>query len=187
MAKTKKKQIKKVLKKTVTTKKSLKKEVTKKTKKNVTKKAEITPLKKQLQNIIKRKRAKKKGFLIADIKYFKNLILEKKKEVLNDIETQRETIIDPMTGEYRQGMSSYSVHMEHGSDAMEREKAFLLIAREARFLENLNSALERIKNKKYGWCKDCHNLIQKKRLEAVPHAQLCTECKNKRGGTPFEA
>ena len=147
-AKTKKKQIKKVLKKTVTTKKSLKKEVTKKTKKNVTKKAEITPLKKQLQNIIKRKRAKKKGFLIADIKYFKNLILEKKKEVLNDIETQRETIIDPMTGEYRQGMSSYSVHMEHGSDAMEREKAFLLIAREARFLENLNSALERIKNKK---------------------------------------
>ena len=74
-AKTKKKQIKKVLKKTVTTKKSLKKEVTKKTKKNVTKKAEITPLKKQLQNIIKRKRAKKKGFLIADIKYFKNFIM----------------------------------------------------------------------------------------------------------------
>ncbi|MBS4029265.1 MAG: TraR/DksA C4-type zinc finger protein [Ignavibacteriales bacterium] len=130
---------------------------------------------------------KKNGYSKTDLKYFKKLILEKRAEVREDLQRQRENVIDPMTGEYHQESSLYSLHMEHGTDSMEREKAFLLVAREARFLENLNDALARIELDNYGWCKDCGKLINKWRLEAVPHAQLCADCKNKRGGTPQES
>jgi RNA polymerase-binding protein DksA len=112
------------------------------------------------------------------------MILEKKQETLEDFQTQRESIIDPLTGEYIRESSSYSMHMEFGTDAMEREKNFLLAAREVRFLGDLDEALRRIEKGIFGWCKDCGKLIEKKRLEAVPHATLCVSCKNKRGGTP---
>ena len=180
-------------KKTAPQKTAAKKKVTKKPVKQALAKKRVTGAKKVTRIApakaapVKATGGKKKGYLVADLNYFRKIIEEKRKEVLEEIETQRDTLIDPMTGEYRQDTSSYSLHMEHGTDSMEREKAYLLVAREARFLENLNAALQRIKNKKYGWCKDCGNLIEKRRLEAVPHAQLCAACKNKRGGTPQEA
>lgn len=130
---------------------------------------------------------RKGNYSKKDLKFFKEIILEKKQEVLEDIERERDTVIDPTTGEYMQGSSLYSLHMEHGTDSMEREKAFLMVSREAKFLNNLNEALNRIEHGNYGWCKDCGNLIEKKRLEAVPHAQLCADCKKRRGGTPHES
>ncbi|MBM4165726.1 MAG: TraR/DksA family transcriptional regulator [Ignavibacteria bacterium] len=128
---------------------------------------------------------RKGSYSKKDLKFFKEVILEKKQEVLEDIERERDTVIDPTTGEYMQGSSLYSLHMEHGTDSMEREKAFLMVSREAKFLNNLNEALNRIERGNYGWCKVCGNLIEKKRLEAVPHAQMCTDCKNHSSGTPL--
>jgi DnaK suppressor protein len=42
----------------------------------------------------------------------------------------------------------------------------------------LNSALIRIINKTYGICRVTGKLINKKRLELVPHATLSIEAKN---------
>jgi RNA polymerase-binding protein DksA len=160
-------------------------------KKKVTKKA---ALKVKSKKAIKQKKLREqedipvvkrgKGFSKSELNTFKKMIVEKKKETLEDFQIQRESIIDPMTGEYTRESSSYSMHMEFGTDAMEREKNFLLAAREVRFLGDLDEALRRIDKGIFGWCKDCGKLIEKKRLEAVPHATLCVSCKNTRGGTP---
>ena len=40
--------------------------------------------------------------------------------------------------------STYSTHMEQGTDAMEREKMFLFASREGKFLNHLEDALKRI-------------------------------------------
>ncbi len=180
-----------VVKKTAPASRSIssKKSTMNSSKKKITKKVIMKPKKgakkekvQPQEDIVVKKRGK--GFSKSELNIFKKMILEKKKETLEDFQTQRESIIDPMTGEYTRESSSYSMHMEFGTDAMEREKNFLLAAREVRFLGDLDEALRRIEKGIFGWCKDCGKLIEKKRLEAVPHATLCVSCKNTRGGTP---
>jgi RNA polymerase-binding protein DksA len=67
---------------------------------------------------------------------------------------------------------------DQGTDAQEREKAFLIAHREGRYLDHLDRALERIQKGTYGFCMECGKLISRPRLEAVPHARLCIECKS---------
>ena len=79
-------------------------------------------------------------------------------------------------------LSSYSFHMaDQGTDAMEREKAFLMASKEGRFLWHLNQALRRLYTtpEKYGKCENCGGDISVDRLDALPHARLCINCKEK--------
>jgi len=124
---------------------------------------------------------KKVGYGARDLEHFKEIILEKKKEILEELETLRDSMMDAATGEYSVENSTYSLHMEQGTDAMEREKTFLFASREGKFLNYLEDALKRIEKGEYGRCVDCGKLIEKERLEAVPHAQLCVQCKLRRG------
>jgi DnaK suppressor protein len=121
------------------------------------------------------------GYSKSDLERFKKIIMEKRQEILEELETLRGRIMDTMTGEYQVENSAYSLHMEQGTDTMEREKTFLFASREGKFLNYLDDALKRIEQGTYGFCTDCGKLIDKERLEAVPHAQQCVECKLKRG------
>jgi RNA polymerase-binding transcription factor DksA len=113
-----------------------------------------------------------------DLRHFKGLILEKKKEAMEELETLKESMMDVTTGEYVSESSTYSLHMEQGTDAMEREKTFLFASRGSKFVNQLDDALERIENDTYGICRVCQLLVPKERLEAVPTAQTCAEYKN---------
>ncbi len=123
----------------------------------------------------------RKGYSKADLAHFKAIILEKRKEILEELETLKASMMDVTTGEYVTENSTYSLHMEQGTDTMEREKTFLFASREGKFLNYLDDALKRIEKGEYGFCIDCGTLIDRERLEAVPHAQLCIKCKLKRG------
>lgn len=125
-----------------------------------------------------------KKYSAKELEYFKQLILEKKKETLEELETLKESMMDVTTGEYVSESSSYSMHMEQGTDAMEREKTFLFASRGSKFLNQLDDALQRIEEGTYGVCRVCSLLIPKERLEAVPTAQTCAEYKNT--GIPCE-
>jgi RNA polymerase-binding protein DksA len=124
---------------------------------------------------------KVKGYGVRDLAHFKGIILEKRKEILEELQILKESMMDVTTGEYANENSTYSMHMEQGTDAMEREKTFLFASREGKFLNYLEDALKRIEKGTYGFCTDCGKLIEKERLEAVPHAQLCIRCKVKKG------
>lgn len=79
-------------------------------------------------------------------------------------------------------LSSYSFHMaDQGTDAMEREKAFLMASKEGRFLWHLNQALRRLYQnpETFGTCESCGTAIAYERLDALPHARLCIACKAK--------
>jgi len=121
------------------------------------------------------------GYSKTELERFRKIIMEKRGEILEELETLRGRIMDTMTGEYQAENSAYSLHMEQGTDTMEREKTFLFASREGKFLNYLDDALKRIEQGTYGYCTDCGKLIDKERLEAVPHAQQCVECKLKRG------
>ena len=124
----------------------------------------------------------KKGYGKRDLEHFKTIILEKRKEILEELESLKSTMMDVTTGQYEIENSTYSSHMEQGTDAMEREKTFLFASREGKFLNYLDDALKRIENGTYGFCTECGTLMDKERLEAVPHAHQCIDCKTKIGG-----
>lgn len=79
-------------------------------------------------------------------------------------------------------LSSYSFHMaDQGTDAMEREKEFLFASKEGRYLWHVNEALRRLYGEPatFGQCHECHQPISFERLDALPHARLCIDCKAK--------
>jgi RNA polymerase-binding protein DksA len=123
----------------------------------------------------------RKGYGKSDLDHFRQIILDKRKEILEELESLKSSMMDVTTGEYVTENSTYSLHMEQGTDAMEREKTFLFASREGKFLNYLDDALKRIDTGNYGFCTECGTLIDKARLEAVPHAQQCVKCKMKKG------
>ena len=67
---------------------------------------------------------------------------------------------------------------EEGSETMSKEANAQLALRQEKFIRDLKNALVRIENKTYGICRVTGKLINKKRLNLVPHATLSIEAKN---------
>ncbi|MCZ7603711.1 MAG: conjugal transfer protein TraR [Ignavibacteriales bacterium] len=136
---------------------------------------------------------KVKGYPKKDLEDFKEIILQKRNEIIEQLQSLKDQMMDPTTGQYVNESSPYSLHMaEQGTDAMEREKLYLWAQRENKFLTYLEEALQRIENGTYGICIDCIDepqnlcptcpLIPKERLKAVPHTQHCLQVKQKMQG-----
>lgn len=164
-----------------------KKKVTKK--EDVNKISEMSLAEKQAEDRSKAMQ-KIKGYSKKDLEHFKQIILDKRDEIIEQLQNLKEQMLDPTTGEYINENSPYSLHMaEQGTDAMEREKTFLYAQRENKFLGYLEDALKRIEAGTYGICIECIEepqhlcescpLIPKARLEAVPHSQLCVPIKQR--------
>ncbi|MFH1195972.1 MAG: conjugal transfer protein TraR [bacterium] len=137
------------------------------------------------------KKVKKvKGYSKKDLDDFKKVILEKREEIIEQLQNLKEQMMDPTTGQYVNENSPYSLHMaEQGTDAQEREKLYLWAQRENKFLGYLDDALMRIEQGTFGICIECIDepqnlcptcpLIPKDRLMAVPHTQHCLQIKQK--------
>jgi RNA polymerase-binding protein DksA len=63
------------------------------------------------------------------------------------------------------------------SDDIDRKMIEALGSQDLKRLKLIDSALTRIEQGKYGLCMKCGKKIPKDRLEAIPYALLCIECK----------
>src|SRR6266498_2729281 len=122
---------------------------------------------------------KQKPMTKKHLEHFEKRLLEERKRVLKELGHYDETF-----GSTPQGadgdLSAYSFHMaDQGTDAMEREKAFLFASQEGRYLWHVNEALRRLYQtpEKFGKCEQCGEDIGFDRLDALPHARLCIKCK----------
>ena len=113
--------------------------------------------------------------------HFEKRLLEERKRVLKELGHYDEAF--NATPQSADGdLSSYSFHMaDQGTDAMEREKAFLFASQEGRFLWHVNEALRRLYRspETFGKCHSCGEDIDFDRLDALPHARLCIACKQR--------
>ncbi len=64
------------------------------------------------------------------------------------------------------------------SGDMDRKTLEAIGSQEINRLKRIDAALARIDNNKYGVCMQCGKKIPKERLEAIPYAMLCIDCKN---------
>ena len=79
-------------------------------------------------------------------------------------------------------LSAYTDHMaDQGTEAMEREKAALFATKEGRYIYRLEEALRRLYSdpKSFGDCHTCGSAVGLERLDALPHARYCIDCKRK--------
>ncbi len=117
-------------------------------------------------------------FSDKELEEFAVLIKEKRVSALEEIDRMRIQLEDAR--EQDQGDSAYSFHMaDAGTDAMEREKLYMMIARQQKYVGYLDRAIERIKKKEYGICKVTGEPIAKERLRAVPHTEISIKAKMK--------
>ena len=70
--------------------------------------------------------------------------------------------------------------LEEGSAPQSKEELTQLAFRQQKFIQSLEAALVRIRNKTYGIDRITGELIPKERLRVVPHATLSVASKNSR-------
>ena len=113
----------------------------------------------------------------SELQEFKDLINSKLVEAEKDYSLLRNSL--SLSDDHGTSDTARTFNMmEDGSDTLSREEVAQLAARQEQFIQNLQSALVRIKNKTYGVCRKTGKLIQKERLILVPHATLSIEAKN---------
>jgi len=113
----------------------------------------------------------------VDLAYFKQLILDKIEKSQHDLELIKSAYMN----DHNNGTEDTSPQFkafDEGSAVMSKESNSQLAIRQEKFIRDLKNALIRIENKTYGVCRVTGKLINKKRLELVPHATLSIEAKN---------
>ena len=119
-----------------------------------------------------------------EMEYFKGVLEKKKIDIVKNMEYLRNVVMNSTNQEASGDHSAYSFHMaDQGTDAMEREKAFLFASRDEKYLKQIEAAYERIDNGTFGICRVCEKDIDKERLEAVPTTTICFDCKSKESKT----
>ncbi len=113
-----------------------------------------------------------------DLKHYGERLIEERLKLLKELGYFEDKIFNDSQRDAAGDLSAYSVHMaDQASDAEEREKAYHMASSEGRLLYHIDEALGRLKDGSYGVCCACGKKIKKARLEVVPHARLCIECK----------
>ncbi len=124
---------------------------------------------------------KPKAMPKKQLAHFEKRLLEERKRVLKELGHHGDTF--GPNGDASDGDSgAYSFHMaDQGTDAMEREKAFLFASQEGRFLWHIDQALRRLYKtpEAFGKCHQCGEDIAFDRLDALPHARFCFACKTR--------
>ena len=103
------------------------------------------------------------------IEYFKNLLLKKKKEILSRIFEQEIAIKQLKEEEFE--------IPEEFDDYARIDINELILGElediEVKILQDIDKALERLSDGKYGYCEVCGQPIEEKRLEAIPWTSIC--------------
>lgn len=112
----------------------------------------------------------------VELQEFEELINEKLEKAKGELKILKESL-NKSNDEGTDSTSGNTKVLEDGADTAEKENMGQLAARQQKFINNLESALVRIKNGTYGICSVSGKLISKERLKAVPHTTQSIESK----------
>lgn len=114
---------------------------------------------------------------MLDTDRFRDLLLEEREHVvaaIDNIHHENPGSIEDDTGEETQ----FDNHLGDAATAtFDREMASTLEDGEEAKLAAIEAALARIDRGTYGTCQRCGRPISEERLEALPYAELCIDCK----------
>ena len=110
-----------------------------------------------------------------ELEEFKALILEKLAQARENLETLNANLTG---GEHSTDDTAPTFKiLEEGQAVAQKEENAKLVARQEKYIRDLEFALMRIENKTYGVCSVTGKLIPKERLRCVPITTKCIEAK----------
>ena len=113
-----------------------------------------------------------------DLRYFEDLLLERRAKLVEELSAIEDANLSHSQTEQGGEISGYTNHLaDAASDYTTLETNLELAERESKYLVYIEQALERVRKGTFGVCKVCLGLIPKARLEAVPTATKCVNCK----------
>lgn len=110
-----------------------------------------------------------------DLEEFRLIIEEKLAKARKELEVQTAELLEMETN----GENRFD-NINESSLSYERDYLSQMVERQQRFVRDLENALLRIQNKTYGICVVTGELIDKRRLKAVPHTTKSIQAKMKR-------
>ena len=121
-------------------------------------------------------RTKKRSLTSANTEHFKQMLLEKRREILINVNEFEDEALKKSRLDAAGDLSSMPIHMaDIGTDNYEQEFALGLMDSERKLLKEIDEALDRIEQQTYGICEGTGKPIPKARLEAQPWAKYCVE------------
>ena len=121
-------------------------------------------------------RRKKRTLLAADLKKFREMLLQKRREILRNVNEFEDEALKKSRLDASGDLSCMPIHMaDLGTDNYEQEFALGLMDSERKLLREIDEALGRIEKKTYGTCEGTGKPIPKARLRAQPWARYCVE------------
>lgn len=121
----------------------------------------------------------KKRYSDEELEEFRQIINEKLALATRDYNSMMEQLRLGSDNDVSDTSPTYKV-LEEGSATQSKEELVQFAQRQQKFIQGLQAALVRIRNKTYGIDRITGELIPKERLRAVPHATLSVASKNAR-------
>ena len=114
------------------------------------------------------------------LKKYKALLLKEREKIGGGISHITNEALKTSQRDASGDLSGYSFHMaDVASDNYEVEFSLGRASEEQDILYTIDEALKRVEDGTYGNCIQCGKPIPKKRLEALPHTELCIACQSK--------
>src|SRR5215218_7254133 len=113
------------------------------------------------------------------LKHFEKRLLDERKRALAQMQQFDETI-GASQEEADGSLTNWPFHMaDQGTDTYEQEQNFVFAGREGHLLRLIDEGLRRLYRspETYGRCANCGKVIGYERLDAIPYATHCVECK----------
>jgi DnaK suppressor protein len=106
-----------------------------------------------------------------ELQKFENILLDERKRFITELAQIKSE------GLMASQKESASYHpADQGSDTMEKEKSVFLASSKGNELYEIDQALMRAKDGKFGICDSCGKEVDPARLEAMPYARYCIKC-----------
>ena len=113
------------------------------------------------------------------LQYFKNRLVEEKKNVTEAMEGMLENGLADSQSVETQELSMIDNHPgDMGTEMFDKGRRFALIRNEKDIIDKIDDAIERIENGSYGNCELCGRKIPEERLEFIPYANTCIDCES---------
>ena len=118
-----------------------------------------------------------------DTGHFRDALLEERQRVEHALATLRDEHAGSLDDEVEEVAPTADNHLgETASATLGREIDYTLGDNAEQVISEIDAALERIEDGRYGTCSDCGEQIPRARLEANPWASLCIDCKRRAEG-----
>lgn len=115
----------------------------------------------------------------TDLAHYRKLLEIIRKKIVGDLAHLEKDSLNTSQRDASGDLSGYSLHMaDQATDNFDREFNLGLVSSEQQILNQIDEALLRMDEGRYGVCETCSKPIVQKRLLALPYTRFCIKCQS---------